>query len=89
MTDTPDFIRKKQIEIFLAKPESVRWQLGLGMIDEVWHSVKNSIHIEKPHLSQAELRVELFKRYYKNDFSALELDIIAQKLLLWHRKAES
>ena len=86
MTDTPDFIRKKQIEIFLAKSDTDKWRLGLGMIDEVWHSVKKSIHIEKPHLSEAELMVELFKRYYKNDFSTAELTIISQKLLHYHQQ---
>ena len=86
MTDTPDFIRKKQIEIFLAKSDTDKWRLGLGMIDEVWHSVKKSIHIEQPQLSQAELMVELFKRYYKNDFSAAELTAISQRLLRYHQQ---
>ena len=86
MTDTPDFIRKKQIEIFLSKSETDKWRLGMGMIDEVWHSVKKSISIEKPHLSQAELMVELFRRYYRNDFTALELNTISKKLLLFHQQ---
>lgn len=86
MTDTPDFIRKKQIEIFLSKSESDRWLLGLGMIDEVWHSVKNRILMENPSFTQAEIMVELFKQYYKKDFSVNQLNQITQKLLHFHQK---
>jgi hypothetical protein len=86
MTDTPEFIRKKQIEIFLAKSEKDKWHLGLGMIDEVWNSVKKSILKEQPTLSEAELMVELFKRYYKNDFSINQIDKIAQNLLFYHQE---
>lgn len=86
MTDTTGFIRKKQIEIFLSKSDADKWRLGLGAIDEVWYSIKNTITLENPHLSQAELMVELFKRYYKNDFSTSELNKISQKMLLYHQK---
>jgi hypothetical protein len=86
MTDTPEFIRKKQIEIFLSKSEKDKWHLGLGMIDEVWNSVKKSILKEQPTLSEAELMVELFKRYYKNDFSINQIDKIAQNLLFYHQE---
>ena len=85
MNDTPDFIRKKQIEIFLSKSETDKWRLGLGMIDEVWHSVKQRISIENPHFSKAELMVALFKRYYKNDFTDLELNTISKQLLQYHQ----
>ena len=86
MTDTTEFIRKKQIEIFLSKSEKDKWHLGLGMIDEVWYSVKRSILIENPNLTEAELIVELFKRYYKNDFPISQLDKIAQNLLFYHQE---
>ena len=85
MTDTPDFIRKKQIEIFLSKSESERWLLGFGMIDEVWHSIKGKILADNPHFTQAELMVELFKWYYKKDFSPVLLNQIAQRLLQYHQ----
>lgn len=69
MNDTPDWIRRKQIEIFLAKPEQERWTLGLGMIDEVRIIVRNAVLQEKPQLSEVDLAVEVFKRYYRNDFT--------------------
>jgi hypothetical protein len=86
MTDTPEFIRKKQIEIFLSKSEKDKWHLGLGMIDEVWNSVKKSILKEQPTLSEAELMVELFKRYYKKDFPPLVLEKISHNILLHHQQ---
>ena len=85
MTDTPNFIRKKQIDIFLSKSESDRWLLGFGMIDEVWHSTKDKIQAENPHFTQAELRVALFKWYYKKDFTSVQLNQIVLKLQQYHQ----
>ena len=86
MTDTPDFIRKKQIEIFLSKPEHDRWLLGFGMIDEVWYSIKNKIIADNPNLTHAELMIELFKWYYKKDFSSNQLEQIIQKINIYHQE---
>jgi hypothetical protein len=80
MNDTPDWIRRKQIEIFLAKPEQERWALGFGMIDEVQQMVRNSIRQAHPAWSEIEISVAVFKRYYQNDFSPILLEIIATKM---------
>jgi hypothetical protein len=80
MNDTPDWIRRKQIEIFLAKPEQERWELGFGMIDEVQQMVRNSIRQAHPAWSEIEISVAVFKRYYQNDFSPMLLEIIATKM---------
>ena len=85
MTDTPNFIRKKQIDIFLSKSESDRWLLGFGMIDEVWNSIKDKIRADNPHFTQAELMVELFKWYYKKDFTTAQLNQIVLKLQQYHQ----
>ena len=85
MTDTPEFIRKKQIEIFLSKSEDERWRLGFSMIDEVWHSIKAKILADNPHFTKAELMVALFKWYYRNDFSAVQLNDIALKMHQYHQ----
>jgi hypothetical protein len=60
--------------------------LGLGMIDEVWYSVKNSIRLENPANSESALIGELFKRYYKNNFSLSTLNMISEKIVLYHQK---
>ena len=80
MNDTPDWIRRKQIEIFLAKPEQERWALGFGMIDEVQQMVRNSIRQAHPACSEIEISVAVFKRYYQNDFSPLLLERIALQM---------
>ena len=80
MNDTPDWIRRKQIEIFLAKPEQERWALGFGMIDEVQQMVRNSIRQAHPAWSEIEISVAVFKRYYQNDFSPLLLERIALQM---------
>jgi hypothetical protein len=80
MNDTPDWIRRKQIEIFLAKPEPERWALGFGMIDEVQQMVRNAIRQQHPTWSEIEISVAVFKRYYQNDFSPLLLERIATQM---------
>lgn len=76
MRDTTPDARKIQAEIILAKTESERNEMGLHMIDDVYHIVKNSILEKNPTLSAADLTVEIFKRYYMHEFSEAEVERI-------------
>ena len=85
MTDTPEFIIDKQIEIYLSKPESERWRIGLGLIDAVYYSIKNQIIAENPHFTNGEVMAALFNRYYVNEFAPAELEKITQSILNYHQ----
>lgn len=77
MTDTPDFIYKKQFDIIFSKTPQERFLMGFEMIESVKRMVENSIRKESPSISDIDLRVAVFKRYYQNDFSPIQLEKIA------------
>lgn len=67
--DTPDHIGKLQNEIFLKNSLSRRFELGFQMIESVKKIVENSIRLKNPQISDIDLKVAVFERFYKNDFS--------------------
>ncbi len=77
MTDTPAFIYKKQFDIIFSKTPQERFMMGFDMIESVKRMVENSIRKETPAISDLDLRIAVFKRYYQNDFSPIELEKIA------------
>ncbi len=84
MTDTPDFIYQKQFDIIFSKTPKERFLMGFDMIESVKRIVENSIRREKPTISDLDLRVAVFKRYYQNDFSTVQLETIAAALFAYH-----
>lgn len=84
MTDTSDFIYQKQFDIIFSKSPKERFLMGFEMIESVKRIVENSIRREKPGISNLDLRVAVFKRYYQNDFSPLQLEKIAAALFAYH-----
>jgi hypothetical protein len=50
--------------------------MGFEMIDSVYAIVKNAILEKHPELSEREAIVEIFKRYYANEFSEHEIEQI-------------
>ena len=84
MTDTPDFIYKKQFDIIFSKTPQERFLMGFDMIESVKRMVENSIRRETPSISDLDLRIAVFKRYYQNDFSTIQLEKIAAALFAYH-----
>jgi len=82
MKDTPSIIQKKQKDIFMSKSEDERLTIGLEMIDFGRALAEVRIREEHPNISEAELKAEIFKLFYKNDFTSDELDKIARWLRL-------
>ena len=76
MTDTPDFIYKKQFDIIFSKTPQERFLMGFDMIESVKSMVENSIRKETPAISDLDLRIAVFKRYYQNDYSPIQLEKI-------------
>lgn len=69
MNDTPDYIHKKQLEIILSKSMPERILMGLQMMDDARFIVLNSIRKDNPGITEADLKIEFIRRYYKNDLS--------------------
>ena len=83
MSDTPDFIYQKQFDIIFSKPAKERYLMGFDMIESVKRIVENSIRKEIPAISDSDLRIAVFKRYYQNDFSPNQLETIAVAFLAY------
>lgn len=88
MNDTSDEIRKKQYEIIFKMTEKERFEQGLEMISFGRLIVENSIKQNNPHLSEVDFKIEVFKRYYKNDFSLSEMENIKKAFYKYHNVAQ-
>ena len=69
MNDTPPKIAEKMREMIRRKTPEERLRMGCSMFDFSKSLVVNAILRERPNLSPAELRGELFLRFYGNDFA--------------------
>ena len=85
MNDTSLKMRKKQLEIIHAKTSSERAMMGIDMIDSVKKIVTNSIKNRHPEYSELELKVAVFKRYYRNDFTPDQMEKIIQGMHRFHQ----
>jgi CYTH domain-containing protein len=81
MTDTPDPIRKKQLQVWLSLPEAERFKLGFDMIDEVNDQIRTRIREQQPHLNDKEVTAEFIRQMYKNELPAAYLE----NVLRWVR----
>lgn len=89
MTDTPLEIRRLQGRIIQQKPLSVR----LGMVFEMMEGGQRMIHDrlqrQHPHWSEAERRVAVFERMYRDDFTAEEMERIKASFLSFYNRPAS
>jgi hypothetical protein len=69
MTDTSPEARKKQLEIILLKTKEERLLMALQMMDDVRLLVLEGIRRHKPKISEADLKIEFIKQYYKHDLT--------------------
>ena len=69
LLDTPKEIRKIQNQIFFQKTVQERFQIGIEMIEDAKKIVENSIKSKNPQISIIDLKIEVFKKFYRNDFS--------------------
>jgi hypothetical protein len=81
MTDTTAEARKKQLEVIMSMSPLQRFMEGIQMIDDVRYIVESSIKAQNPGISEKELKAEVFRRYYKNDFTPLQLEAIVNYLM--------
>ena len=78
MLDTTQDMYEKQLEIIFSKTAAKRAEIGVNMIDFAYQTVKNSILAEHSDMTEKELVIEIFKRFYKNDFTPEQLgEIVA------------
>jgi hypothetical protein len=77
MNDTQPKMAKLYHQLLMAKTGEERLLMGCSMFDFAKLIVLSSIKNENPGISPSEIRQELFKRFYQNDFTASQ----TQKIL--------
>ena len=70
--------KKKQFEIIFSKRKSERFAMGIQMMEDVRAIVLDGIRKQHPYISEADLKIEFIKRYYKDDLSEDYLNDVAQ-----------
>lgn len=87
MNDTSREILQKQYEIVMAKPLKRRLDGLFEMTDLSRKIIQNRIIAKNPKISVIELKVEMFKAFYKSDFDELSLQQIADSIRqYWNKK---
>jgi hypothetical protein len=80
MTDTPAHIYAAQRAIIATKTPAERFQMVFDMIEYSRMVVTNSIKAQQPDISLIDLKVAVFRRFYKHDFSATALNEIEKAM---------
>jgi hypothetical protein len=89
VTDTHDYIRQKQNEIWLAKPIEERMRLGLELIQEVNEQTEDRIRTQNPKFTEGEVRAEFIRQMYKNDLSPEYLEAVTQWVIEKYRQRKN
>ena len=55
--------------------------MGFEMIDSARYIVENSIRNRNPSISEVDLKIAVFKRYYHNDFTPEQLEKIVSAFI--------
>jgi hypothetical protein len=86
LLDTPKEVRKIQNQIFFQKTVQERFEIGIGMIEEGKKIVESSIKFKNPKISDIDLKVAVFERFYRDDFSEEKKKNIIQGFRNYHLK---
>ena len=81
MEDTPPEIKEKMHALFRTKTLSERLEMGCSMYDTSRALIIDAIVRERPNISSALLRRELFLRFYGEDFEKEERERIVAHLM--------
>jgi hypothetical protein len=79
--------RKSQNEIMMQKIVNERF--AVEMVDDYRKNIEDSIINENPQISQVDLKIEVFKRFYKNDFSEEKMGDIVKGFREYYSKLVS
>lgn len=87
MNDTPKYILQKQFEIIMTKPLKERLSSIFEMTDLSRKIILNRIKTKKPGIPEVDLKIELFKTFYRFDFDNNSLIQIAESMKrFWNLK---
>ena len=80
MNDTPRSVLQKQFEIIYAKPLKEKLEGLFEMTDLSRKIIQNQIKSKHPELTEIEIKIELFKAFYRFDFDDATLNRITENM---------
>jgi len=80
MNDTPKYILQKQFEIIYAKPLQDKIAGLFEMTELSRNIILNQLKQKNPGLSEIDLKIELFRKFYKFDFDNATLNKIIEEM---------
>lgn len=80
MNDTPKHILEKQFEIINSIPLSDRILSLVDLTDLSRSIIYNQLAKKHPDFTEIDLKIELFKTFYKSDFDSITIELIAQSM---------
>lgn len=89
MHDTTTEMLQKQREIFFAKSSKERFLIASDLINFGRLMLENSIKQKFPKISELDLKIKSFKRYYEKSFNKKEFDKIILAMKQYHHNLEN
>jgi len=80
MNDTPKYIQQKQFEIIYSKTLKEKIAGIFEMTELSRTIIHNQLRLKRPDLSEIDLKIELFRIFYRDDFNAETLNQIAESM---------
>ena len=84
MLDTTTEMVQKQREIFFLKTSNERFLIGAETIAFGRIMVESSIKQKEPKISELDLKISVFKRYYESIYSNNELEKIINSMKYYY-----
>ncbi|MDZ7718391.1 MAG: hypothetical protein U5K72_06165 [Balneolaceae bacterium] len=85
MKDTTPEAEQLQRDIIHSKTDHERAMMGIDMIESARIIVMNSIKIKNPDLTERQIVAELFERYYGQEFSEDEKQVIKKGIIQYQK----
>lgn len=80
MRDTPPEITQKMCEMIRKKSPTERLKMGESMYETSKYLVIRAILEDNPQISKADLRKEIFLKFYGNDYDPIQQEKIIKHL---------
>ncbi|HPG37110.1 MAG TPA: hypothetical protein PLG63_12300, partial [bacterium] len=80
MNDTPKHILQKQLEIINKRSDAEKIERWLELTELSRTIILDQLREKHPEMSERDLIAELFKIFYRNDFTPEKLNIIAESI---------
>jgi len=88
MSDTPPHIQELYSRFIMAKSVQERFRMGFDMIDEGRQMMERAVARQYPDLSEAEQKVLLIERMYRDDFSDEEMARVKASFLAYYNQRQ-